>query len=156
MPPRQPLNASQIELLAPRIDAGAVWEGPALSPPIGDEKRAGRGWWSLQPIGRPPLPTVSRPDWIRTPLDAFILARLDRQGLMPAPEADRPTYIHRVTLDLTGLLPTPREVEAFVQDNSPVAYEKLIDRLLASPAYGERWARHWLDVCALPRATATK
>jgi hypothetical protein len=147
MPPRQPLTQREIELLRRWIDAGADWQGPALRPPRPEEaQRAGRDWWSLQPLRRPALPAVSRSAWIRTPIDAFILDGLDRQGLAPSPEADRRTYIRRVTLDLTGLLPAPEEIEAFERDTSANAYEKLVDRLLASPAYGERWARHWLDV----------
>jgi len=147
MPPKQPFSEKEIDLFRRWIDAGASWQGPALSPPRPAEaQRAGRDWWSLQPIRRPALPAVSRPEWIRTPIDAFILAGLDKQGLGPSPEADRRTYIRRVTLDLTGLLPAPEEIEAFVHDPSANAYEKLVDRLLASPAYGERWARHWLDV----------
>lgn len=146
MPPRQALNAAQIDLLRRWIDAGAVWQGPELKPPKIEAKRAGRDWWSLRPIRRPPLPAVSRPEWMRTPIDAFILAELDRHGLAPAPETDRRSYIRRVTFDLTGLPPAPEEMDAFVRDASVNAYEKLVDRLLASPAYGERWARHWLDV----------
>ncbi len=147
MPPKQPLSAKEIDLLRRWIDAGAAWQGPALSPPRPAEaQRAGRDWWSLQPIRRSVPPAVSRPAWIRTPIDAYILARLDKEGFVPSPQADRRTYIRRVTLDLTGLLPTPEEIDAFVRDTSANAYEKLVDRLLASPAYGERWARHWLDV----------
>lgn len=147
MPPRQPLSETEIELLRRWIDAGALWSGSALTPPTPiEEQRAGRDWWSLQPVRRPVPPTASRPEWIRTPLDAFVLAALDKQGLHPAPEADRLTYIRRVTLDLTGLLPTPEEIDTFVSDTSANAYEKLVDRLLDSPSYGERWSRHWLDV----------
>jgi hypothetical protein len=146
MPPKQSLSTAQIELLRRWIDAGAVWQGPALKPPRSEANRAGRDWWSLQPIHQPPLPAVPRPAWIRTLVDAFILARLDKQGIAPAPEADRRTYIRRVTLDLTGLLPSPEEIETFVKDTSADAYEKLVDRLLESSTYGERWARHWLDV----------
>src|SRR5204863_6909386 len=82
----------------------------------------------------------------RTPVDAFILARLATEGLTPAPEADRRTLIRRITFDLTGLPPTPAEVDDFLKDTSPDAYEKLVERLLASPHYGEKWGRHWLDV----------
>ena len=85
------------------------------------------------------------PAWVRNPIDAFVLARLEREGLTPSPEADRETLIRRVTLDLTGLPPTPAEVDAFLHDNSPNAYEKVVDRLLASPRYGERMAIRWLD-----------
>src|SRR5205807_2729142 len=84
--------------------------------------------------------------WLRNSLDRFILARLEKEGLSPSPEADRVTLIRRLSLDLLGLLPTPAEVDAFLADDRPDAYERLVDRLLASPHYGERWARHWLDV----------
>jgi hypothetical protein len=94
----------------------------------------------------PSLPKVHNESWPTTPVDHFILASLESRGWMPAPPADRYTLIRRVTLDLTGLPPTPEEVEAFQSDTRPDAYERLVDRLLASPAYGERWARHWLDV----------
>ncbi len=147
MPPKKPLSAAEVELLRRWIDAGAPWEGAALTPPGRAEvRRAGRDWWSLQPVRRPPLPRVASPQWCRTPIDAFVLARLEASGLAPAPEADRPTLLRRLTLDLTGLLPTPGEIDAFAADRSPGAYERVVDRLLASPAYGERWGRHWLDV----------
>ena len=84
--------------------------------------------------------------WVRNPIDAFILARLEREGIEPSPEADRVTLLRRLSFDLTGLPPTPEEVEAFLADNRPDAYERAVDRLLASPHYGERWARHWLDL----------
>jgi hypothetical protein len=100
--------------------------------------------WSLKPVRDPPVPP--RTAWTRNPIDAFILARLTEKKLTPAPPADRRTLIRRVTFDLTGLPPTPEEVDAFVGDKSPDAFEKVIDRLLASPAYGERWGRHWLDL----------
>jgi hypothetical protein len=109
-------------------------------------KRAGLDWWSLQPVHRPPPPSVRDAAWIREPLDAFVLARLEAQGLRPAPPADRVTLIRRVKFDLLGLPPTPAEIDAFVNDPSTRAYEDLIDRFLASPHYGERWGRHWLDV----------
>ncbi len=101
--------------------------------------------WSFIPPVRGELPRVRNSRWVRNPIDAFILARLETEGLKPAPEADRRTLIRRVTLDLTGLPPTPEEVEAFVKDKSPNAYEKVVDRLLASPRYGEHRARYWLD-----------
>jgi hypothetical protein len=108
--------------------------------------RAGRDWWSLTPPRQPDLPVVKNTAWSRTPLDRFVLARLEAAGLEPAQEADRATFIRRATLDVHGLPPTPEEIAAFVADDSPDAYEKLVDRLPASPRYGERWARHWLDV----------
>jgi hypothetical protein len=105
--------------------------------------------WSLRPRSRPAVPQFGDParrDWVRTPVDAFILDRLSRAGLHPATEADRPTLVRRLCFDLTGLPPTPEEVAAFVNDPAPDAYERLVERLLASPRYGERWGRHWLDV----------
>jgi hypothetical protein len=111
-----------------------------------EPRRAGPDWWSLQPVRRPRPPVVDDPLWGRNPIDAFVLAALEKQRLQPTPPADRATLVRRATLDLTGLPPAPTEIDAFVNDPSPDAYEKLIDRLLASPRYGERWGRHWLDV----------
>ena len=108
--------------------------------------------WSLQPIRRPVVPRLSGArseewtGWSRNPIDVFILQALFNHGLTPAPEADKPTLIRRATFDLTGLPPTLEEVDAFLADDSPDAYERLIDRLLASPRYGERWGSHWLDL----------
>jgi hypothetical protein len=104
-------------------------------------------FWSFQPVHRPSLPKVDdESGWIRNPIDSFVLERLISAGLRPSAEADKQTLIRRATFDLTGLPPTPQEVRAFLADHSPDAYEKLIDRLLASPHYGDRWGRHWLDV----------
>lgn len=105
-----------------------------------------REHWSFRPLSRPSVPHVSDPAWPRNAIDRFILARLDAAGLQPMPPADRRTLIRRLTLDLTGLPPTPAEIEEFRSDTSPDAYGRLVDRLLASPAYGERWAQHWLDL----------
>jgi hypothetical protein len=105
-----------------------------------------RAHWAFQKPVRPPVPAVRDSHWIRTPIDAFILAALEKAGLGPAPPADRATLLRRVTLDLTGLPPLPSELEAFLNDTRPDAYERVVDRLLASPRYGERWAQHWLDV----------
>ncbi len=102
--------------------------------------------WSYAKPARPPLPDVSRADWPRNPVDRFILARLEAEGLCPSPEADRPALIRRASLDLTGLPPSPAEVDAFSNDKAPDAYERLVDRLLASPTYGEHWGRQWLDL----------
>ncbi len=103
--------------------------------------------WAFTPVRRPTLPDIHNPaSAIRNPIDRFIVARLCQDGLTPSPEADKATLLRRVTLDLTGLLPTPKEVDAFLADESPSAYETVVDRLLASPHYGERQARHWLDV----------
>ncbi len=103
-------------------------------------------WWAYRPLSRPAPPQVRDADWVRSPIDAFILAGLEARGLKPAPAADRHTLLRRVTYDLTGLPPTQAEIDAFVADRSPDAYEKVVDRLLASPQYGVKWAQHWLDV----------
>jgi hypothetical protein len=101
--------------------------------------------WAYQPVERPALPAVKHEKWVRTPVDAFVLAKLEAVGLAPSPDADRAAFIRRATLDTWGLLPTPEEVHAFEKDRSKDAYEKLVERLLASPRYGERWGRRWLD-----------
>ncbi len=153
MPPKHPLSADEKAVLKKWIEAGAVWSGGPLDPlAVSSEHRAGRDWWSLQPIIRPTMPVVPPAAFAREvgparqPLDAFVRATLVTRGLKPAPEADRRTLIRRVAFDLLGLPPNPDEVDAFVSDLAPDAYERLVDRLLASPHYGERWARHWLDV----------
>src|SRR5207248_1219245 len=102
--------------------------------------------WAFLPVRRPALPTVKNRWWVRNPIDQFVLAGLEKRGLLPARPADRRTLIRRAIYDLTGLPPTPEEVRAFLADKSPDAFAKVVDRLLASPQYGERWGRHWLDV----------
>jgi hypothetical protein len=102
--------------------------------------------WSFQPLSRPTPPAVTRPDWPRNDVDRFILARLEKEGLPPAPETDRARWLRRVCFDLTGLPPTPEAIDAFLQDEREDAYERIVDDLLASPRHGERWAQHWLDV----------
>ncbi len=102
--------------------------------------------WSFQPVRQVPVPPVHQRDWPRTPIDAFLLARLEKTGLQPAPDADKRTLLRRVYLDLIGLPPTPQEQQAFLNDPSPDAFARVVDQLLARPEYGERWARHWLDV----------
>src|SRR5882757_3773100 len=102
---------------------------------------AAKAWSPYQSVKRPELPAVKQKAWVRTPVDAFVLAQLEAKGLKPSPDADRGAYIRRATLDAWGLLPTPEEVQAFVNDKSPDAYEKLVDRLLSSRHFGERQAR---------------
>lgn len=141
----EPLAAEQVAVLRRWIAAGAVWpEGLVLRP----KSRADATWWSLRPLTRcdPPQTAGVPPAWQAHPIDRFLAARLAAAGLAPNPLADRRTLIRRVTYDLTGLPPAPEEVEAFVRDPDPHAYERLVDRLLASPHYGEHWGRHWLDV----------
>jgi len=138
-----PLPEHQIALLKAWIDQGAVWpdDGSTLTAATGDT-----GHWAYRAPKRPAIPRVSRTDWTRTPIDAFILARLEKDGLQPSPEAGKAALLRRVSLDLIGLPPTPAEIDAFVADARPEAYEAVVDRLLASPHYGERWARPWLDL----------
>jgi hypothetical protein len=148
-PPRMPktgppLTAEQVGDLLRWIDAGAPW--PKTITLSETAPTAGSNWWSLRRLTRPAVPSVRQPSWVRTPVDAFILAALEAKGLEPSPPADRATLIRRMTFDLHGLPPTPAEVDAFLRDPRPEAVERLIDRLLASPRYGERWGRHWLDV----------
>jgi hypothetical protein len=148
MPPKKPLSAAEQKLLKEWIEAGARWGADPIDPfRLTTPTRAGYDWWALQPLRRPAVPEVpTAKSQLSNPIDRFVLARLRDRGVSLAPEADRRTLVRRVTFDLTGLPPTPEEVAAFVKDGSPEAYEKLVDRLLASPHYGERWARHWLDV----------
>src|SRR5688572_13940135 len=115
---------------------------------MGASASAPAGYWWSEPVRRPPVPELpgATPDWARNPIDAFILSRLLAAGLAPAPPADRRELLRRVTFDLIGLPPTPGEMEAFIADDSPDAYEKAVDRLLASPRHGERWGRYWLDL----------
>jgi mono/diheme cytochrome c family protein len=139
MPPKGPgLTAEQVAILRAWIDQGAVW-------PDGADSAAARHW-AYQPLKNPPTPAVKQRDWVRAPIDAFVLAQLEAKGLTPSPPADRRTLIRRLSFDLIGLPPTPAEIDAFLADTSPEAYEKVVERLLASPHYGERWARHWMDV----------
>src|SRR5262249_20730867 len=102
--------------------------------------------WAFQPVREPPLPTVDDAAWVKNPVDAFILARLEAAKIPRAPPADRRTLIRRATFDLIGLPPTPMEVQDFLRDESPDAFARVVDRLLASPRYGERWGRYWLDI----------
>lgn len=143
MPPKGPrLSADEITLVRNWIDQGAKI-------PPGERMVVSRpksSHWSFQPVVRPPVPDVKQRDWPRHSLDHFILARLEKEGIRPSPEADRITLLRRLHLDLIGLAPTPEEIDAFLRDGSPEAYERVVERLLASPHYGERWGRHWLDL----------
>lgn len=144
----KPVSESELAIIEKWIAQGAKTAKPepltlAPGPLISDEDRQ---YWAFQPIKRASVPSTVDAAKVRTPIDAFLLEKMQAVGLTFAPEADRRTLIRRITLDLTGLLPTPEDSEAFVADSSPLAYEKLVERLLASKSYGERWARHWLDV----------
>jgi cytochrome c553 len=154
MPPKSKLAQAEIDALTAWIARGAVWGPepaiPAASPTGGtfetsDEFARRAGSWSFQPIREVEPPAVDGA-WSRGAIDRFLLAAMAAKGLAPAPEADRRTLIRRLTFDLVGLPPTPAEVSAFLADDAPDAYDRLVERLLASPAYGERWGRHWLDL----------
>jgi hypothetical protein len=140
---RPPLDAADVATIAAWIDAGAPGGAEEPSP---DASPRPAHWAYVKPA-RPPTPKVAHADWVvRNPVDAFVLARLEQEGLSPAPEADRETLFRRLSLDLVGLPPEPAAIDAFLADASPDAYEKAVDRFLASPRYGERWARPWLDL----------
>src|SRR5262249_54799667 len=148
MPPMGQLSAEQIQDFETWIKMGApdprkaAAAASSAAPPY--DFTEARKFWSFQPIKDSSPPQVKDPHWAKSPIDRFILAKLEAKGLKPVAAADRRTLIRRATFDLTGLPPTPDEVEAFLKDKSDHAFEKVIDRLLASPPYGERWGRHWL------------
>lgn len=149
MPPKEKLADEQIESIATWVKMGLPWPNSPTVKILSKEERlqaARASHWSLQPIVEPPAPMVKDAAWAKRKLDHYVLAKLEGAGMTPSPSADKRTLIRRATLDLHGLPPTAEEVEAFVKDESPEAYKTLIDRLLASPRYGERWGRHWLDV----------
>lgn len=148
MPPKKPLPKQEVELLKRWIDGGAKWGTSPIDPfAITTHARAGYDWWSLQPVKRPAVPEIrNSKSENRNPIDAFVVARLEQEGLSVSPPADKRTLIRRLSFDLIGLPPTPEEVDAFEQDDSPNSYETMVNRLLDSPHFGERWARHWLDV----------
>jgi hypothetical protein len=137
-----PLSNEEIDVIRQWIDAGAP--GPDSSTPIPSVKPR-RHWAYVKPV-RPPIPEMENANWCRNPIDNFILSKLEKSGLRPSEEADKATLIRRVYLDVTGLPPSPQEVDAFLADKSPNAYETVVDRLFSSPRYGERWARQWLDL----------
>jgi hypothetical protein len=149
MPPKGKLSAEEIAALTQWVKEGAVW-------PAGTAHRAApvssfniqvrRRHWAWQPLQTVTVPAVRNSSWVRGPIDHFILAKLEAKHLKPAPYADRRTLIRRLTFDLIGLPPTSQEIDSYLADTSPNAYEKVVERLLASPHYGERWARHWLDL----------
>ncbi len=153
MPPGETLPARQVDALEKWVKMGAPWPGSGKPAPAKSAAQTWDAifkersdWWSLKPVRKPAVPAVKNVKWSADPIDRFLLSALEKRGLNPAPRADRRTLARRVYLTLTGLPPTPEEVEAFVNDPAPNAYTKLADRVLASPHYGECWARHWMDV----------
>ena len=151
MPPSRKLPATEIRVLVRWVQMGAVVPNQPNSEPVGNP----RDFWSFQTPLRFDLPQVERTAWPRARIDSFVLRALESRRLSPSDPADRRTLIRRVTFDLIGLPPTEDEVQAFINDASPRAYEQVIDRLLASPHYGERWARHWLDLARYTDVTAS-
>ena len=161
MPPKTKLPTHEVQILTDWVKMGAYWPGspgPDPTEKVPPEEtarpaaqkveftREQKSFWGFQPVVKQPIPKVRDSDWPQSPIDYFTLAKLEARGLRPARLADKRTLIRRATIDLHGLPPTPEEVVAFLADDSPKAFARVVDRLLASPRYGERWARHWLDV----------
>ncbi len=145
MPPKgERLSSNDVAAIRTWIDSGAVWSNQLST--LNSQFSNASKHWSFQPVHRPEIPKVRDGKWVRNPIDAFVLARLDHERLKPSPEADRVTLIRRLYLDLLGLPPTPEQVDAFAKDKRRDAYEQLVDSLLTSPHFGERWGRHWLDL----------
>ena len=141
MPPEkeQALRPEQVAYFSEWIQSGAVW--PAKTAAFATDKH-----WAFEPINRPAFPNIRDVSWVTNELDCFIRSKQEALDLIPAPQADKRSLIRRITFDLTGLPPSPDEIQEFLDDASPATYEKLVDRLLSSPNYGQRWGRHWLDV----------
>ena len=155
MPPKKKLSDREIADLGTWVRMGAPWTGETAgaapskkpaSPAYENILRDSENYWAFQPLESRQPPAVNKEAWIHSPIDRFILSRLEKGGLAPSPPASPETLIRRLYFDLTGLPPTPKEIREFTADRSPESYEKIVDRLLASPRYGERWGRHWLDV----------
>ena len=161
------VSAAQSDLFSnPVATIGAATPSAQLKAEVAGEKKdvdktvvaelkssAKSNHWSYQPIQRPAAPSVSDKSWARSPIDAFVLAKLEAKGIKPSPDADRAAFIRRATLDVWGIIPTPEQVKDFTEDSAPNAYEKLVDRLLSSPKYGERQARRWLDLARYADST---
>jgi hypothetical protein len=147
MPPKERLTEDQVAALAEWVNHGAMVPSRASNGPGAEQLQSATApHWSFQPVRNPATPTPQDSSWSVAPIDRFILAKLEQQGLKPVPDADRATLIRRATYDLTGLPPTPEETDDFIRDASSGAFAKVLERLLASERYGERWGRHWMDV----------
>ena len=159
MPPGGKLGEEEIALLSDWVDSGAPWPSVKVAAVVRDDSGPGgftneeRRFWSFQRVQKPLLPEVKNKIWVESPIDRFILTRLEKKGLRPAAPADGATLLRRATYDLTGLPPSEKEISDFLADDSPKAFEAVVDRLLASPRYGERWGRHWLDVARYADST---
>lgn len=146
MPPKdKKLSDEQIQTLTAWVKMGAPFPDNANTAIAKNAGKSDRDHWAFKPIKKSPVPDVKETDWISTPIDNFILAKLEENGMKPSPKADKRALIRRATFDLIGLAPTLKETQDFLNDNSPDAFAKVVDRLLASPQYGERWGRYWLD-----------
>ncbi|HEY2253112.1 MAG TPA: DUF1549 domain-containing protein, partial [Planctomycetaceae bacterium] len=152
MPPSGKMPKAEIDVFTKWVEQGLPWtpgaaaadDKPREGPPQVDDEA--RNYWAYRPLQNSPVPQVKNTAWVQNPIDAFILSKLEAEGLAAAPPADRVALVRRAFYDLLGLPPSPEEVDAFVADKSDGAYERLIDRLLARPQYGEKWGRHWLDL----------
>ena len=159
MPPSGKLPPEEIAILAKWVRQGTPWPGAAQrqamipKDELGSFTEGQKSYWAFQPAAEPDLPPVRDHGWAANSIDRFVLAKMEEHGLAPAPPADRLTLLRRATFDLTGVPPTPREANAFLEDESPKAFEAVVERLLASPLYGERWGRHWLDVARYADST---
>ena len=162
MPPTGKIKADEIAALTEWVKMGAPW--PKSSGAVAESKPAipkstrefteeEKKFWAFQPLAKPSVPAVKNAAWVKSPVDAFILAKLEEKNLTPAPPADKLTLLRRATYDLTGLPPSEKEISDFLADSSPKAFEKVVERLLASPRYGEKWGRHWLDVARYADST---
>jgi hypothetical protein len=155
---KEPLPAEEIAILEAWIQDGAAWPDETEKPPhtptyLRVKYSELKSWWAWQPLKNPTPPEVKRKDWSQSPIDRFILAKLEANKMAPVADADPVTLVRRLYYDLTGLPPTPADIQAFVRDPSPRAYAALVDRLLASPQFGERWGRHWLDLARYGEST---
>jgi hypothetical protein len=159
MPPKKHLSADEIAVLTKWVKDGAAWPEvdarPAFSGPNPKYDKLRKEHWAWQSLKKPPPPQVRNSSWPRSDIDRFVLAGLEAAKLEPVPDADKLTLIRRVTFDLTGLPPRPEEIDVFLGDNSPDAFEKVVDRLLATSGFGERWGRHWLDVARYGESTGS-
>ena len=169
MPPQGKLSPEKLSDVRDWLSAGAALPAAAAAETSAPETstslrpvalrgkitEADKKFWSFAPIGHPAPPSTNRKDWSTNAIDNFVLANLEKNGLQPAPAASKTTLLRRATFDLTGLPPTEKEVADFLADNSPKAFEKVVDRLLASPRYGERWGRQWLDVMRYADSTGS-
>ncbi len=161
MPPQGRLGAERIAVIRRWLSQGALWPGvedpEAVRPDDSDSKITAedRNFWAFRPLSRKKTPKVKAVDWVRTPIDRFILAKLEANRSAPTPAADKPTLLRRATFDLTGLPPTEKEIRDFLADESEDAFRNVVERLLRSPRYGERWGRHWLDVARYADSTGS-